>query len=141
MQLRFNPLQVFKASTTPAGLYARRNWLGESNTRTWKNDFHNTLLILMKDQKRDGSWNGSEIETITRLFVKGDVGSKTTCQLMRLLDKLSPCQDNHEFIHPEHRIIKYKGVRSGIVNELVEFFASKCLSQNLVSIIYIFTDA
>jgi hypothetical protein len=68
MKLRFNPLHAFKASTTPAGLYARQKWLGESSTRIWKNDFHNTLLILMKDQKKDGSWNGSEIETITHLF-------------------------------------------------------------------------
>lgn len=68
MKLRFNPLQVFKSSKTPAGLYARQKWLGESGTRQWKNDLQETVSKLIADQADDGSWHQSEVETITRLF-------------------------------------------------------------------------
>ena len=68
MKLRFNPLQVFKSSKTPAGLYARQKWLGESTTRQWKTDFEETSSNLFADQASDGSWHQSEVETITRLF-------------------------------------------------------------------------
>jgi hypothetical protein len=68
MKLRFNPLQVFKTSKTPAGLYARQKWLGESNTSRWEKDFKATLNILLKNQGKDGSWKESGVETINRLF-------------------------------------------------------------------------
>ncbi len=68
MNVRFNPLQVFKSSKTPAGLYARQKWLGEFGTRRWKNDFYKTVTKLTADQADDGSWHQSEVETITRLF-------------------------------------------------------------------------
>ena len=47
MTLRFNPLQVFKSSKTPAGLYARQKWLGESGTRQWKNVFRAMVVHPM----------------------------------------------------------------------------------------------
>jgi hypothetical protein len=68
MKVRFDPLQVFKTSKTPAGLYARQKWLGESGARHWKNDFQETVTRLIADQGDDGSWHQSEVETITRLF-------------------------------------------------------------------------
>lgn len=68
MKLRYNPYQIFTASKTPAGLYARQKWLGESGTRQWKNDFQETVSKLIADQAGDGSWQQSEVETITRLF-------------------------------------------------------------------------
>jgi hypothetical protein len=68
MKIRFDPLQIFKSSKTPAGLYARQKWLGDSDTRRWKNDFHETVTKLVADQDEDGSWYQSEVETITRLF-------------------------------------------------------------------------
>jgi len=68
MKLRFNPLQVFKSSKTPAGLYARQKWLEASTTRQWKNDFQETVTNLFADQAGDGSWHQSEVQTITRLF-------------------------------------------------------------------------
>jgi hypothetical protein len=64
----FDPLQVFKTSKTPAGLYARQKWLGESNTVRWENDFKATVDILLNNQGKDGSWKESEVETINRLF-------------------------------------------------------------------------
>jgi hypothetical protein len=67
MKLRFNPLQVFKTSKTPAGLYARQKWMGESNTGRWEKDFKATVDILLKNQGKDGSWKESEVETINRL--------------------------------------------------------------------------
>jgi hypothetical protein len=68
MKVRLDPLQVFKSSKTPAGLYARQKWLGESGARHWKNDFQETVTKLMADQANDGSWHQSEVETIARLF-------------------------------------------------------------------------
>jgi len=67
-KLRHDPLQIFKASKTPAGLYARKKWLRESDTSEWQDDFHETVLSLMNGQSDDGSWNQSPIESIRRLF-------------------------------------------------------------------------
>ena len=68
VKLHHNPLLVFKASKTPAGLYARQKWLGESETSKWQDDFHETVLSLREGQSGDGSWNDSPLETIRRLF-------------------------------------------------------------------------
>ena len=68
VNLRHNPFHIFKASKTPAGLYARQKWLGESATSEWQDDFHETVLSLMNGQSDDGSWNQSPIESIRRLF-------------------------------------------------------------------------
>jgi len=66
--LHHNPLQIFKASKTPAGLYARQKWLGESDTSAWQSAFHETVLSLLNGQSDDGSWNDSPLETVRRLF-------------------------------------------------------------------------
>jgi hypothetical protein len=68
VELHQNPLQIFKASKTPAGLYARQKWLTESETSEWQDDFHETVLSLMKGQSEEGSWNDSPLETVRRLF-------------------------------------------------------------------------
>lgn len=68
VKLRHNPFQIFKASRTPAGLYARQKWLDESDTPEWQDDFHETVLSLMNGQFDDGSWNDSPLETVRRLF-------------------------------------------------------------------------
>jgi len=68
VKLLHDPLQIFKASKTPAGLYARQKWLGEVETSKWQDDFHETVLSLMKGQSGDGSWNDSPLETVRRLF-------------------------------------------------------------------------
>ena len=68
VKLRYNPLQIFKASKTPAGLYARQKWLYESGTAQWQDDFHETLHYLMSGQSDDGSWNLSPLESVRRLF-------------------------------------------------------------------------
>jgi len=54
VRLRNNPLQIFKASKTPAGLYARQKWLDEAATAQWQDDFHETLHSLMSGQSDDG---------------------------------------------------------------------------------------
>lgn len=66
--LRHSPFQIFQGSKTPAGLYARQKWLGESDTLGLQNDFHETLMSLMNGQSNDGSWNHSPLESIRRLF-------------------------------------------------------------------------
>lgn len=66
--MRFNPLQIFRASKSPVGLYARRKWLDEAQTSAWQNDFHETVTSLMTGQSADGSWLQSPVETVRRLF-------------------------------------------------------------------------
>jgi hypothetical protein len=68
VKLRHDPLQIFKASKTPAGLYARQKWLGETGTREWRDDYRETVCLLMDGQSDDGSWNQSPLEGIRRLF-------------------------------------------------------------------------
>jgi hypothetical protein len=88
MKIRFDPLQVFKTSKTPVGLYARQKWLGESDTRRWKNDFHETVNALVADQADDGSWHQYEIETITRLFGLHLTVRKASAQIRAALNWL-----------------------------------------------------
>ncbi|HNY50567.1 MAG TPA: hypothetical protein PLV50_07110 [Smithella sp.] len=68
INIRFDPLQIFKASKSPAGLYARKKWLDESETSAWQDDFQETVDFLMKEQSADGSWFQSPLETIRHLF-------------------------------------------------------------------------
>lgn len=64
----YNPFQIFRASKSPAGLYARKKWLGESDNAAWRDDFNKTVSSLRRGQAADGSWNQSLMETIRRLF-------------------------------------------------------------------------
>jgi hypothetical protein len=66
--LRYNPLQIFCHSKTPAALYARQKWLHQDETKTWKNDFHETVDVLFSGQCVNGSWNNSVVTTIRALF-------------------------------------------------------------------------
>lgn len=66
--LQHDPYDVFRASTTPAGLYARQKWLGEVSTSGWQADFAATVAELYRGQSAQGLWRGSVIETIQRLF-------------------------------------------------------------------------
>lgn len=61
-------MRVFRDSTTPAGLYARQKWLVESRTLSWQHDFQHRVSDLFNGQSADGSWQGSALETIRRLF-------------------------------------------------------------------------
>ncbi len=63
-----DPYAVFRSSTTPADLYARQKWLGESSTPQWKEDFTAAVTELVRGQSEDGLWRKSAIETIHRLF-------------------------------------------------------------------------
>jgi hypothetical protein len=68
LQLRYDPLQVFVNSKTPAGLYARQKWRHEESKKRWASDFNETVKALRADQLLNGSWNNSELNTIQRLF-------------------------------------------------------------------------
>jgi hypothetical protein len=68
MKLRYDPYQIFRYSKTPAGLYARQKWLGETETPQWQSDFQSTVNSLWADQLPDGSWYQSPVETIIHLF-------------------------------------------------------------------------
>jgi hypothetical protein len=63
-----DPYAVFRFSSTPAGLYARQKWLGESSTPEWQDDYTTAVDNLVRGQSADGLWPGAAIETIQRLF-------------------------------------------------------------------------
>jgi hypothetical protein len=65
---KYDPLQVFAGSKTPAGLYARQKWRHEESVGSWVSDFKDTVKTLRAGQLANGSWNNSEINTIQRLF-------------------------------------------------------------------------
>lgn len=98
-RLHHNPLQIFKASKTPAGLYARQKWLGESNTSEWQVDFHETVLSLMNGQSDDGSWNQSPIESIRRLFGLHMTLRNRTGEIEKALDWLMRHTLNHNTLN------------------------------------------
>jgi hypothetical protein len=68
MRLRFDPFQIFRSSKTPAGLYARKQWLDEGNTLRWQVAFRTTVDALLAGQAEDGSWGQSITTTMQRLF-------------------------------------------------------------------------
>ena len=68
MKLRHDPFNIFRASKTPTGLYARQKWLGESDTLQWRDDFQKTVFTLMAGQSADGSWQQSPLASIRCLF-------------------------------------------------------------------------
>jgi hypothetical protein len=65
---RYNPMQTFYGSQTPAALYARSKWLHQEETSIWKNDFQETVNALFSGYGANGSWNSSFLLTIHRLF-------------------------------------------------------------------------
>ncbi len=68
MKLLHDPLQIFVASTTPAGLYARQKWLKEEQRPEWQSDYDSTVAILQRGQLANGSWRGSVTLTVKQLF-------------------------------------------------------------------------
>jgi hypothetical protein len=95
VRLNYNPLQVFKASKTSAGLYARQKWLDEAGTVQWHADFDETLHSLMRGQSDDGSWNSSPLETIRHLFGLHLTIRHKTEEIERALDWLMLHTLNH----------------------------------------------
>ena len=66
--LKYDPYRIFRGSTSPFGLYARQKWLGEAGEAAWKGDYEEQTDKLLEGQGQDGSWDGSLIETVRRLF-------------------------------------------------------------------------
>jgi len=98
--LRHGPLQIFQASKTPAGLYARQKWLGESGTSLWQRDFRETVLSLMIGQSDDGSWNDSPLETVRRLFGLHLTLRNRSGAINKALDWLITRTLNHGILNP-----------------------------------------
>lgn len=88
LNLPYNPFRVFKASRTPAGLYARQKWLGEADTPEWQDDFQRTVRALLEGQSGDGSWNQSPLACIQRLFGLHLTVRNATREIERGLDWL-----------------------------------------------------
>jgi hypothetical protein len=68
LQPKYDPLQIFAGSKTPAGLYARQKWRHEEDSDSWRRDFSETVKGLRAGQLGNGSWNNSVITTIRKLF-------------------------------------------------------------------------
>ncbi len=68
MTLLYDPLQIFMASTTPAGLYARQKWLKEQQRPKWQTDYDSTVALLQSGQLANGSWRHSVSMTVKQLF-------------------------------------------------------------------------
>jgi len=66
--LKYDPLAVFRTSTTPAGLYARNRWIGLEHDPAWRVDFDKTVSALRRGQLKNGGWADSPLLTINRLF-------------------------------------------------------------------------
>lgn len=96
MKWRHDPLDIFRGSRTPAGLYARQKWLGESGTRPWQDDFHQTVRSLMSGQAEDGSWHQSPLESIRRLFGLHLTLRNMTGDIEKALDWLVRHTLNHQ---------------------------------------------
>ncbi len=67
LELKHDPLQIFKDSQTPVGIYARHYWLHEHDQH-WQRDHDIAARHLYSNQWADGSWENSSIWTISRLF-------------------------------------------------------------------------
>ena len=99
VKLSHNPFHIFKASKTPAGLYARQKWLGDSDTSEWQDDFRETVLSLMNGQSDDGSWNESPLESIRRLFGLHLTLRNRTGEIDKALDWLMKHTLNHNILN------------------------------------------
>jgi hypothetical protein len=86
--LRYDPYRVFAESASPAGLYARKKWLGQEGKRSWQDDFAKAVALLMKGQAPDGGWHNSFIVTAQRLFSLHLTVREANVEIRRGLDWL-----------------------------------------------------
>ncbi len=99
--LRYDPYQVFEGSKTPAGLYARQNWMGQSGSRGWKADVDDAVDRIVAGQAEDGSWNGSVTVTVARLFALHLTVREADDRIDRALDwLLKPLHDRLADVPP-----------------------------------------
>ena len=68
MKIRYNPYALFASNPSPVGIYARKKWLNQKQTPQWRADFQRAAETLLAGQSPDGSWQGSSVETVRRLF-------------------------------------------------------------------------
>ena len=47
MIIKYDPYSVFRKGISPASLYARKKWLGESESDEWKNDYRKTVADIV----------------------------------------------------------------------------------------------
>jgi hypothetical protein len=88
LKLRHDPLKVFEGSTTPAGLYARKKWLGQAGA-SFQRDFDAAVARISAGQSPEGLWNGSAQETIRRLFGLHLTVRNITPAIAKSLDRLA----------------------------------------------------
>jgi hypothetical protein len=127
--LRFDPYQVFRASKTPAGLYARMKWLDHAGSTSWQTDFQTTVKGLFDGQMANGAWGQSIIYTVQKLF-----GLHLTVRGCN--DKI---RNALEWLIPEG-CMAFKGYRRG----KTDYFSSKDLEGlpfRHAAIGYLFTGA
>ena len=62
MKLKYSPYQIFKQSKSPAALYARKKWIGESESLEWKRDFKITVDKILDN----GIWDDDNTASVVR---------------------------------------------------------------------------
>ena len=95
--LNYDPLQIFRCSKTPIGLYARQKWLGEGNTSSWRGDFDQTVASIEQGQLTNGSWGNSLISTVKHLFDLHLTVRETNSSISGALDWLIASIDPYAF--------------------------------------------
>ena len=88
MIIKYDPYSVFKAGSSPASLYARKKWLGETDTIEWKNDYKKTVSEI----KENGIWvEENTITSVKKLFdlhlTVRDTTPEIKAAVIRLLKK------------------------------------------------------
>jgi hypothetical protein len=68
MTLKHDPYQILRKDKSPFGLYARKKWLLEGEKASFQDELHQEVSEILRDQKSDGSWDGSIILTAEKLF-------------------------------------------------------------------------
>ncbi len=85
--LRFDPYQIFKNSSTPYAIYARRKWLGEE-TESSRIEGDQIVAKLIDVQNNNGSWNDSVVDTIQNLHLISLLAPKFNGRTKRAVDWL-----------------------------------------------------
>ncbi|MFB0510138.1 MAG: hypothetical protein ACETVX_06545 [bacterium] len=95
LPLRYDPYQIFKNSSTPYAIYARRKWLGEE---TESSRVEGDLIVtkLIEAQSPNGSWNNSVVDTIQNLHLIALLAPKFNGRTKKAVDWL--LEKEHEIM-------------------------------------------
>jgi len=124
--LRYDPYQIFRNSSTPYAIYARRKWLGEE-TESSRIEGDQIVAKLIEAQRTNGSWNDSVVDTIQNLHLISLLASKFNGRTKRAVDWL--LEKGHEPMrHPLYEGLFFRMNRKERHSILLEFLPNKKMS-------------